>query len=342
MDLGDPDRAPLPLALPACPAANAARRISSRHAPGDRGRQPARRRRRRRRSSRRRSARGVGRRTPGTGSSVSSQLRPAGPLDPRAAPVLPGADPGLRRAVEGARGAEPRASLEARRGVEAPVEADQRVDRRVRRVGRDRHPAVDVPRAARRAARRRARGRARRRRDRARARSRRRRATGRGGTGRRRSCAGRRRSSAAVVRPAARARRSPAGAAPRSRGRRESRSSRMPAVIVGPGFWATMIRTLSARTSSQVELEPVAPLADRVAASGDLDRGDLHARVVVRPQIDVRDVARRAEARPSGRGGRASARDRPASASPGRRRARRTAGSPGTADSRATTARSRP
>ena len=351
-----PRRSPPPAAAARCRACPArTRRAGSRSGSASRcsgaGQAHGRRRRRRRAAAwpadRPRSRTCVGRRTPGTGASVSvGDRRLVRSHSSHDAPVRrPLADPRLRDPVEGARGAEARApwkrdeelkrAAHARRARSSSESGDV--------VGHAR-PAVDRPRA---------RGRRRehaleallaRRRGRARARA------------PAEPCSGSRRNgSSPVVRwnRYVRFLRVQVGAGQRALGqhRRPQRlgraarpgicSSRMPAVIVGPGPARSTIRTRQPVDARQPDRQrgssPRAPDSVRPLI---YDRRDLRAGGrCTGSSCEVADVAAARRRRPRARGGRGSARGRPASASPRRRRARRTAGARGTAGSRARTAR---
>ena len=262
--LGDPHRAPLPGRRLGVPGANAARRISirkrfARSGAGSRTTPSA------------PTASGgvspfsvltrtcVGRRTPGTGSSVNvvTVVAAGRSHSSHDAPVAgPVSDPRLRRAVERARGTEAGTALEARRrGIERILDPDELVELRVGDVLRRRSgPAVELPGPGRRRRRSRAPGRARRRRGRARARRPPSRARARAGTGRRPSCAGRDTSGRCARRrgPPARARPAPATAAPRVTVTPGiSQLADPPAPAVGPsGLRTAAIRIVSLRSRS--------------------------------------------------------------------------------------------
>ena len=353
-DLGDPDRPPL---------AHRARRAGRERRAQDLQPEPLRRHRareprRRRPKPRRRgsdvlpsatSRTCVGRRTPGR----RVERQPPDRDRPRRRPLQPGAAgrPATSRSTavsvpsNALRGPELRAALEARRRTSNDAaDAGEPVERRIRRVGARRSPS------RRRATLRAAGG--------AKTRSRPRSPSSRSRTSmapaepRRGS---RRNGSSPVVRwnryvSPVRDRSRPASARSASTGARSASSARHARDLAARGCrpprpsgrraWCTAaIRTLSVRTPRRPTRSRFQPGLDGEAPALDLDRGHRPAAVVVREQVDRIDVARRVERHRRARGGRASARGRPASAWPGRRRAPRTAAAPGTAGSPATKAR---
>ena len=180
---------------------------------------------------------------------------------------------GSTRAVERARGAVARPALEARRRVEDALDPDERVERRVAGVGRGGHPPVEVPAPRRR-----------RREDAldpalavaAVAHERARRAAVPGVAPERVVA---RRALEDVPSDPCFDRSAPRRARSASTGGRSAsvgvtpgiRSSRMPAVTVGPGACATMIRTCSAETPFRPSAQPVprrrGPRCDAAARS---------------------------------------------------------------------------
>ena len=355
-DLGDPDRAPLPRRRRACPArtrragsraGSAAPRsgCGSRTTPSGADVE-------RRRGCRSPTTRTcVGRRTPGTGSSVSAEIV-AGrgvPLQPRRARARP-----LRRSTAAA---VPSKALEARKpgrpwkradDVNGPRTPASRSSAESGASSGDARPAVDVPRA---------RGRRRERRA-SRPRLARRRGRARAPRSPSRARASRRNGSSPVVRwnrYVRLCRDVRAGQRALGQHRRPQRlgractpgirSSRMPA-----GGRRSPLRCVGRRsgraaasTPLQPDRQPVPARVHRKRRPVDLDRG--HRRAGGR-------CTAAAGASPTSRGAVEvdlehvavvrSARGRPASASPRRRRAPRTAGAPGTAGSRARTARAPP
>ena len=337
---------------PGVPGGNAARRISSRNGARCSGAGAGRRRRAPTSSGgerrRRRSRTSVGRRTPGDGVERQrrTRRRARSPLEPRRAPVLPGADPRRaacrrRRSRRGTRAA-PRSAPTSRTRPSTPTSASiaesgasgatvaQPSTVHVARRGRREHalePALGVAavaheRGARTAAPRVAAERV---------------VAGRaleevGEAGRSSRC------------PRARARRAPAAAAPRSPCTPGIRSSRMPAGSPAARLAArTTIRTCSVARRAGRAGAGSSRGATAKRRPGDLDRGHLRARgrrTGSRSTYGTSRGASKRDLEPCAVG--ASARGRPASASPGRRRAPRTAGSRGTAGSRARTARVTP
>ncbi len=270
-----------------------------------------------------------------------------GPLDPGRPAPLERADPGARRAVEGARGTRAGPALEAPGGLEARggPDAGEPVERRVGRLRRRRRPAVGLPAA-------------------------------RGGRGDQplepalpvsavadeprprgpdRPVAPERVVARRALEHVAERGARQVAARQRALGQHR-RPQRLAHAHAGDPQLAEAARVRLAqvgmahardphaqgRHAAQPDFEPVPAVVHVVRAAADLDRG--HAAEPIRVRAAARPRRRRAgrRRRPRASARLRRARGRPASASPGRRRTRRTAAARGTAGTRATTVRAAP